>query len=58
MGTTVSIDVREPFTTDAALDDAIAWFHDVDRRSPPGSWRAVIAVIVDPSTVISTWTGP
>ena len=35
MGTTVSIDVREPFTTDAALDDAIAWFHDVDRRFSP-----------------------
>ena len=35
MGTTVSIDVREPFTSDEALDEAIAWFHDVDRRFSP-----------------------
>ena len=27
-----------------------------ERRSPPGSWMAAIAVIVDPSSVISTWT--
>ncbi len=35
MGTTVSIDVREPFVPEAALDAAIAWFHDVDRRFSP-----------------------
>jgi thiamine biosynthesis lipoprotein len=35
MGTTVSIDVREPFVAEAALDEAIAWFHDVDRRFSP-----------------------
>ena len=35
MGTTVSIDVRAPFVPDAALDGAIAWFHDVDRRFSP-----------------------
>jgi thiamine biosynthesis lipoprotein len=35
MGTTVSIDVRPPFVPEAALDDVIAWFHDVDRRFSP-----------------------
>ena len=35
MGTTVSIDVREPGVDPAALDAAIAWFHDVDRRFSP-----------------------
>ena len=35
MGTTVSIDVREPFVAEAALDEAIGWFHDVDRRFSP-----------------------
>ena len=35
MGTTVSIDVREPSVSEAALDEAIAWFHDVDRRFSP-----------------------
>lgn len=35
MGTTVSIDVRAPFVPEAALDAAIAWFHDVDRRFSP-----------------------
>ena len=35
MGTVVTIDVREPFVPDAALDEAIAWFHDVDRRFRP-----------------------
>ena len=32
MGTTVTIDVRPPFVSPAALDDAVAWFHDVDAR--------------------------
>ncbi|HEY6569415.1 MAG TPA: FAD:protein FMN transferase [Candidatus Limnocylindrales bacterium] len=32
MGTTVSIDVRRPLVDRAAIDDAMAWFHDVDRR--------------------------
>lgn len=32
MGTTVSIDVRAPFVASSALDDAIAWFQDVDGR--------------------------
>jgi FAD:protein FMN transferase len=32
MGTVVSIDVREPFIPDTAIDEAIAWLHDVDRR--------------------------
>jgi FAD:protein FMN transferase len=35
MGTTVTIDVRVPFIDEAALDAAIAWFHDVDRRFSP-----------------------
>jgi FAD:protein FMN transferase len=35
MGTTVTIDVRSPFVDEAALDAAIAWFHDVDRRFSP-----------------------
>jgi len=35
MGTTVSIDVREPFVAETALDDTIAWFRDVDRRFSP-----------------------
>ena len=37
MGTTVSIDVRRPFVAESALDEVIAWFHDVDRRFSP--WR-------------------
>ncbi len=32
MGTTVSIDVRPPLVPPAALEAAVAWFHDVDRR--------------------------
>jgi thiamine biosynthesis lipoprotein len=32
MGTTVSIDVREPFVEPRALEAAIAWLHDVDDR--------------------------
>ncbi len=32
MGTVVSIDVRSPLVPPAALEAAIAWFHDVDRR--------------------------
>ena len=32
MGTVVSIDVRPPFVKTSALDEASAWFHDVDRR--------------------------
>lgn len=35
MGTVVSVDVRAPFVPDAALDEAIAWFHDVDARFSP-----------------------
>jgi thiamine biosynthesis lipoprotein len=35
MGTVVSIDVREPFVPADALDAAVAWFHDVDRRFSP-----------------------
>jgi thiamine biosynthesis lipoprotein len=35
MGTTVSIDAREPFPDDAAVEAAIAWFHDVDTRFSP-----------------------
>lgn len=35
MGTTVTIDVRPPFVADEALDAAVAWFHDVDRRFSP-----------------------
>jgi thiamine biosynthesis lipoprotein len=32
MGTTVSIDIRRPLIERGAIDDAMAWFHDVDRR--------------------------
>ncbi len=32
MGTTVSIDVRRPLVERSAIDEAMAWFHDVDRR--------------------------
>jgi FAD:protein FMN transferase len=39
MGTTVSIDVRQPFIDEAALDGAleaaVAWFHEVDERFSP-----------------------
>jgi len=35
MGTTVTLDVRAPFVPDDALDAAVAWFHDVDRRFSP-----------------------
>ncbi|MEI7742730.1 MAG: FAD:protein FMN transferase [Chloroflexota bacterium] len=35
MGTTVSIDIREPFVAAAAVEEAVAWFHDVDRRFSP-----------------------
>lgn len=35
MGTVVSIDVRAPFVSGAALDEAVAWFHEVDRRFSP-----------------------
>jgi thiamine biosynthesis lipoprotein len=35
MGTTVSIDVREPSVPERVLDDVIGWFHDVDRRFSP-----------------------
>src|SRR4051812_37072313 len=35
MGTAISIDVREPFVAASALDDVIAWFHDVNRRFSP-----------------------
>jgi thiamine biosynthesis lipoprotein len=35
MGTTVTIDVRPPFVDPAAIDEAIAWFHEVDRRFSP-----------------------
>ena len=32
MGTTISIDVREPFVTQTVIEDVVAWFHDVDAR--------------------------
>ena len=32
MGTTVTIDVRPPFVDPDAIERAVAWFHDVDRR--------------------------
>ena len=32
MGTTVTIDVRRPLVEPSAINEAIAWFHDVDRR--------------------------
>jgi len=35
MGTVVSIDIRPPFIAEEALDAAVAWFHDVDRRFSP-----------------------
>ncbi len=35
MGTVVTIDVRAPFVPDDALDAAVVWFHDVDRRFSP-----------------------
>jgi FAD:protein FMN transferase len=35
MGTTVSIDLREPFVAPEAVEAAIAWFHDVDERFSP-----------------------
>jgi FAD:protein FMN transferase len=35
MGTVVTIDVRAPFVAEAALDEAVAWFHEVDRRFSP-----------------------
>lgn len=35
MGTTVSIDVREPLVATTAVDATVAWFHDVDTRFSP-----------------------
>jgi FAD:protein FMN transferase len=35
MGTTVSIDIRPPFVPQEAIEAAVAWFHDVDRRFSP-----------------------
>jgi FAD:protein FMN transferase len=35
MGTMVSIDVRPPLVPPPALEAAVAWFHDVDRRFSP-----------------------
>ena len=35
MGTTVSIDVREPLVDAAELEAVVAWFHDVDARFSP-----------------------
>jgi len=35
MGTVVSIEVREPFVSPAAIEEVVAWFHDVDRRFSP-----------------------
>ncbi len=35
MGTVVSIDVRPPLVTAEAIEAAVAWFHDVDRRFSP-----------------------
>ena len=35
MGTVVSIDVRAPFVAPEAVEAAVAWFHDVDRRFSP-----------------------
>lgn len=35
MGTTVSIDIRAPFVAQEAIEAAVAWFHDVDRRFSP-----------------------
>ena len=35
MGTVVTIDVRAPFIDEAALDAAVAWFHEVDQRFSP-----------------------
>jgi thiamine biosynthesis lipoprotein len=35
MGTIVSIDVREPMVSEAAIAAAVAWLHDVDRRFSP-----------------------
>lgn len=32
MGTTVSIDIRPPLIDPAAIESAVAWFHEVDRR--------------------------
>lgn len=32
MGTVVSIDIRAPFIAEAALDEAVAVLHDIDRR--------------------------
>ena len=32
MGTTITIDVRPPFVDPDAIERAVAWFHDVDRR--------------------------
>lgn len=35
MGTTVSFDVRAPLVHRDAIDEAVAWLHDVDRRFSP-----------------------
>ena len=35
MGTVVSLDLRGPGDREAAIADAVAWFHEVDRRFSP-----------------------
>src|SRR6059058_4885855 len=35
MGTVVSLDLRGPGDHEAAVADAVAWFHEVDRRFSP-----------------------
>jgi len=35
MGTVVTIEVREPFVAADAIEAAVAWLHDVDRRFSP-----------------------
>ena len=49
MGTTVSIDVREPFVAESVLDAAIAWFHDVDRRFSPYRPTSEVSRVIDGS---------
>ena len=47
MGTVVSIDIRDDDVPIAAVDDAVAWLHEVDRRFSPYRSNSDISRIAD-----------
>jgi thiamine biosynthesis lipoprotein len=49
MGTVASIDVRPPLVDPDALEDAVAWLHDVDRRFSPFRTDSEVSRLADRS---------